>query len=87
MLAVGIVLAPLAVDGVALVYSQWCDVMNKSTDVRTPVFDLIGNGLQYARGLLTESLGSTFGRALGDPLIALPVALALIVVAIASLRR
>ena len=87
MLAVGIVLAPLAVDGVALIYAQWCEVMGKSTVVHTPVFDLIGNGLQYARGVLAEHMGPLFGRALGDPVIALPVAAALIVVGIASLRR
>ncbi len=86
-LAAGAILAPLAAEGTAICYAQWRELMGNSTDVRTPIIDSIGSGIQNARDLLSESVGPTLQRTIRDPTLALPVASALIVVAMAVLRR
>jgi hypothetical protein len=87
IVAAGVFLVPLATEGAAICYAQWCEVMGKSTDVRTPFIDSIVSGLQNARDLLTESVGPTFQRTIRDPAVALPAAAVLLVVAMAMLRR
>ena len=87
IVAAGVFLVPLATEGAAICYAQWCEVMGKSTDVRTPLIDSMVSGLQNVRDLLTESVGPTFQRAIRDPTVALPAAAVLLVVAMAMLRR
>ena len=87
IIAAGVFLAPLAKEGAAICYAQWSEIMGKSTDVRTPIIDSVASGLQYARDLLADSLGSTFRRTIHDPTLALPVASVLVVLAMAVLRR
>ena len=77
--AAGVFLVPLAAEGAAICYAQWCELMGQSTDVRTPIIDSIGSGIQNARDLLAESIGPTLQRTIRDPTVALPVASVLIV--------
>jgi hypothetical protein len=87
ILASGALLAPLAAEGAAICYVQWCEIMGKSAKVQTPIIDSIGSGLLCVRDLLADSFGSTFQRAIHEPTIALPVASVLLVLAMAVLRR
>jgi hypothetical protein len=87
IVAASVFLVPLATEGAAICYAQWCEVMGTSTDVRTPFIDSMVSGLQNARDLLTESVGPTFQRTIRDPTVALPAAAVLLVVAMAMLRR
>jgi hypothetical protein len=83
----GILLGPLALEGVLCCYAQWCEVIGKSTDVNTPILDTIAQGHQNGREWLGEQVAPTLHRVLREPKIALPVSSILIVVAIALLRR
>ena len=87
IVAIGALLAPLAAEGAASCYAQWCEIMGKSTEVKTPIIDSLGSGLEHARDLLSDSLGSAFQLTLRDPTVALPFAAVLLVVAMAMLRR
>jgi hypothetical protein len=87
LLAVIVIFVPLAVEAVAICCSQWCEVMGRTSEVRTPMIDSIEQGLQDARESLAESVGPTWHTAIRDPSIALPVSSVLIVVAMAMLRR
>ncbi len=87
LLAVIVVLVPLAVEAASICYSQWCEVLGRASDVRTPVIDSIGQGLLDARESLAESFGPTWHSAIRDPSIALPVCSVLIVAAMTMLRR
>jgi hypothetical protein len=87
ILAASVFLVPVAAEGAALCYAQWCEIMGKTTKVQTPIIDWIGSGLEKARDLLGEHVGPTFQSTVRDPSVALPVALVLIVVAMTMLRR
>ncbi len=87
IVAVGAVLAPLAAEGAASCYAQWCEIMGKSTEVKTPIIDSIASGLEHARDLLADSLGSAFEVTLRDPAVALPFAAVLLVLAMSMMKR
>ena len=83
-----IFLVPLATEGTAICYAQWCELMGKSTAVQTPFIDSMGSGLENARDLLAErACQSCPCRVVRDPTVALPVAAVLLVLAMAMLRR
>ena len=87
IVAAGVFLVPLATEAGALCFAQWCELMGKSIDVRTPLIDSMTSGLQNACDLLAESVGPTIQRTIHDPTVALPVASVLLVLAMAMLRR
>jgi hypothetical protein len=87
ILAAGVFLVPVAAEATVVCYAQWCEIMGTTTNVQTPIIDWIGSGLQKAHDLVGEHVGPTFQHTVRDPTVALPVALVLIVVAMAMLRR
>jgi hypothetical protein len=87
VLAACIFLVPLAAEGAAMCYAQWSGILGKTTEVRTPIVDTMGSGLQRVRELLAVSRWAPFERAIHDPTVALPIASLFLVVAMAILRR
>jgi hypothetical protein len=87
ILVVGGVLAPLAVEGSALLYARWCEVLDGPTEVRTPVIDWIGDRLSQAHDACWQPIAPSLEHSARDPHVALPVAMALIVVAMVMLKR
>jgi hypothetical protein len=84
---VGVLLGPLALEGILCCYAQWCEVMGESTEVNTPILDALVQGHHNGREWLGDRVAPTFHRVFREPKIALPVSSILIVVAIALLRR
>ena len=62
LIAVGILLVPLAAEAAMICFSQWCEVMGGETAVQTPMLDSIGLGLENARDSLAESARSHMPR-------------------------
>ena len=87
LIALGIFLVPLVVEAAAICYSQWCEVMGRSSEVRTPLINAIGEGLVRAENRWPRRIGPTWDSAVYDPSIALPVSSVLIILAMAMLRR
>jgi hypothetical protein len=87
IVVVGGLLAPLAAEGAALFYAQWCEALDGPTEVRTPIIDWLGDSLSVAHDQYWEPIAPSFEHAVRDPLIALPAALVLIVVAMLMLKR
>jgi hypothetical protein len=87
IVGLGAILAPLVVEGTAICYAQWCEIMGKEIEARTPIIDSIAAALQSAHDLVADSLGPTFQSTIHNPNVALPVASVLLVVAMAMLRR
>lgn len=87
LIALGVCLIPLAVEAAAICYSQWCEVMGRANDVRTPYIDAIRQGFADARESLAEHVGPPWNAGIQNPSIALPVSSVLIIVAMAMLRR
>ena len=87
IVAAAVFLVPLATEGTLVCYAQWCELMGKSTAVRTPFTDSLGSGLENARDRLAESVAPALQRVVRDPAVALPVAAVLLVLAMAMLRR
>ena len=87
MIAVLVLLVPLAVEAASICFAQWCELAGRTSDVRTPIIDAIWEGLRDTRDSLAESLGPTVHAATHDPGVALPVASACVLLALALLRR
>jgi hypothetical protein len=87
LIALGVFLVPLAVETTEICYSQWCEVLGRASEVRTPIIDSIAQDLRDAHDSLADCVGPRWHAAICDPSIALPVSSVLIVLAIAMLRR
>ena len=87
LIAMVICLFPLAVEAASICFAQWCELLGRSSEVRTPIIDSIGEGLRDTRDWIAETIGPTVHRATHDPDVALPVASAFILLALALLRR
>jgi hypothetical protein len=87
MILVFVVLAPLVMEGAVTCYAQWCDVMGRSTEVKTPIINWIGRGLGDVHDQLADRIGPTFHSSVRDPKVALPVAGFLILAAMMMLKR
>jgi hypothetical protein len=88
MIAVGVLLIPLAAEAAVLCYYQWCEVTGGATsEAQTPIIDSIGQGLEMACDSLAESIAPQWHAATRNPYVALPVWSVLIVLAMAMLRR
>jgi hypothetical protein len=87
LIALGLFLVPLAVETAAICYSQWCEVLGRASELRTPIIDSITQGLGDAHDSLADCVGPRWHAAIRNPSIALPVSSVLVVLAIAMLRR
>jgi hypothetical protein len=80
-------LAPLLRESVLVCYSQWCEIMGKSFDVRTPILDSIQDRFQAARDGLWDSITPCFNRVPWDLKVVLCVAVVVMSLAMVMLRR
>ena len=87
LIALGVFLVPLAIEAAAICYSQWCEVLGRSSEVRTPCIDGIRQGFEDARESLSERVGPPWNAGIQNPSIALPVSAVLIILAMVMLRR
>ncbi len=79
-------LAPVIMDVVALCYGQWCEMLGTPVDVRTPTLDAIGERVDAVREDLWYHVSSRFQRVPWNPRIVLPIAVAVMLLAMVMLR-
>lgn len=79
-------LAPVIMDGVALCYGRWREVLGSPTDVRTPTFDAIGERIDAVREDLWYHVSSRFNRVPWNPRVVLSIAVVVMIVAMVMLR-
>ena len=82
-----LLVAPLFMEGVALCYAQWCDVLGNSVAVRTPILDSIGDQLRTVQVDIRNALTPVFERVPWNPKVVLPIAVVIMALAMALLRR
>jgi len=83
----GLVLAPILVEGVALSVAQWVEVTGTRFVFRTPILSWCGSKLEDCRQFIRETISYHYRDASWEPGFALPILAALIVIAMLMLRR
>jgi hypothetical protein len=79
-------LAPILVEVVALGYGQWCEILGTPTAVRTPTLDAIGERIGAVHEEILYHVSSRFQRVPWNPRIVLPLAVAVMALAMVMLR-
>jgi hypothetical protein len=79
-------LAPIIMDAVALCYGRWCELLGTPAAVRTPTLDAISERIGTIREECWYHVSSRFQRVPWNPRIVLPVAVAVMVLAMVMLR-
>ncbi len=79
-------LAPLALETISICYGQWCEIMGKRVEVRTPTLDAIGDRVESLREDVRGRLSDCFERVPWNPMVALPVIVVVMVIALMILR-
>jgi len=87
LVAVGLVLAVPIKEVVSLSIGQWCEVMGKNTEVRTPVLDSVNDGVQSTHQSVGTWMSEQFQRVPWDPGLVLPIAAVVMVLGILMLKR
>jgi hypothetical protein len=80
------ILVPLVLEAVALCNAQWCAILDRSTEVRTPMIDTISEHVDEVRGELWYSITSRFQRVPWNPKVVLPAIAIVMAVAMVMLR-
>jgi hypothetical protein len=81
------VLVPLAVESMLCCYAQWCEAFGRPVEVWTPAFDAIAGCLRGGREWYADHVAPSVLRVLHEPKVALPFSTALVLLAIALMRR
>ena len=79
-------LVPIIMDVLALGYGQWCEMLGIPASVRTPTLDMIGERIGAIRDECWYHISSRFQRVPWNPRVVLPIAVAVMVVAMVMLR-
>jgi len=87
LVAVGLLLAAPLAEGVSLCIGQWCEVMGKNTEVRTPVLDSVNDHIQATHESIGMWVSEQFQRVPWDPGFVLPIAVVVVVLGILMLKR
>jgi hypothetical protein len=86
ILFLGIALAPIIADGTSLCYAQWCQVMGRNVEARTPVFDSLHDGLESGHRSVGTTISSFFQGIPWSPKIVLLVGVIVMVVGMMMLK-
>jgi hypothetical protein len=87
IVVLALLFAPLVLEAAALCYAQWCVILDKSTAVRTPLIDSIGERIEEVREDLWYRFSSRFQRVPWNPKVVLPIIGAVMALAMLMLRR
>jgi len=87
IVVLGLLLAVPVEEGVSLCIGQWRQVMGTETEVRTPILDSVGDGLQAAHQSMSNWLSPQFQRVPWNPAYVLPIAAVVTVLGMIMLRR
>jgi len=87
LVAVGLALAVPLGEGISLCISQWCEVMGKNNQVRTPVLDSVNDRVQSTHETVGMWMSEQFQRVPWDPGLVLPIAGVVMVLGILMLKR
>jgi hypothetical protein len=79
-------LVPILMDVVAIGYGQWCAMMDIPSAVRTPTLDAIGERVEAVREECWYHISSRFQRVPWNPRVVMPIAVAVMIVAMVMLR-
>jgi hypothetical protein len=79
-------MAPLVKDLVTLCYGQWRTMLGTPVEVRTPTLDAIGERVEAVRYECWYHVSSRFQRVPWNPGIVLPIAVAIMALAMIMLR-
>ena len=79
-------LVPIFFDAVALCYGQWREMLGTPIEVRTPTFDAIAERVATVREDLRYHVSSRFQRVPWNPRVVLPIAVAVMLLAMVMLR-
>jgi hypothetical protein len=82
----GLSLAPLVAEGTSFCYAQWCQVMGRNVQARTPVFDTMYDGLDSGQRSCWHALSSYFQHLPWNPKVVLAIGVILMILAMTMLR-
>jgi hypothetical protein len=86
LVLLGISLAPLIAEGASLCYAQWCQVLGRNAQARTPVLDSMSDSLESGHRSFWNTLSSYFQRLPWNPKVVLAIGVILMFLAMAMLR-
>ncbi len=79
-------LAPLALETISICHGQWCEILGTRVEVRTPTLDAIGDRVESVRQDVWSRVSGSFERVPWNPMVALPVIVVVMVIALMILR-
>jgi hypothetical protein len=74
IVAACVVLAGPGMEVASLCYGQWCQILDKDSDTRTPILDSVQDGVQTAHQSVWSWISPYFERVPWHPSVVLPIA-------------
>jgi hypothetical protein len=83
----GLALAPLAAEGVSISHAQWCQVLGRNNQARTPILDSVTETAITTHRTAWESINPQFQRLPWNPTIVVAVGVVLMFLGMLMLRH
>ena len=82
----GLAIAPLVYEALAMCHAQWCQVLGRNAQARTPVFDSLSDGVSTGHRSFWDTIGPYFQHVPWNPKIVFAVAAVVMVLAMTMLK-
>ncbi len=83
----GLALSPLVAEGVSISYAQWCEVLGRNNQSRTPILDSVKETAVTTHRTAWESINPQFQRLPWNPTVVVAVGAVLMFLAMQMLRH